>query len=221
MQHHGGGACPGSAWGALQKKTLKAGEQNRPDVRQKRKAWGRRIKTVDQRRLIFIDESWGKTNMTRLYGRAFGGQRIYDAVPHGHWCTTTMVSAIGLNGPKAPFVLGGAMDADAFRIYVERVLVPELQAGDIVVMDNLSSHKDAQARQIIKGAGVVVWDLPPYSPDFNPIEQMWSKVKAFLREAKARTEQALIQAIAEALTTITQDDCAGWFRHSGYLDGKT
>jgi transposase len=171
--------------------------------------------------LIFIDESGGKTNMTRLYGRAFDGQRVYDAVPHGHWCTTTMVSAIGWNGPKAPFVLGGAMDADAFRIYVERVLVPELQGGDIVVMDNLSTHKDGQARQIIKGAGAVVWDLPPYSPDFNPIEPMWSKVKAFLRKAKARTEEALVQAIADALGTITRDDCVAWFKHCGYLDGKT
>ena len=175
----------------------------------------------DHRRLLFIDESGAKTNMTRLYGRAFDGRRVCDAVPHGHWCTTTMVSAIGLNGPKAPFVLGGAMDADAFRIYVERVLAPELQPGDIVVMDNLSSHKDAQARQIIQGAGAVVWDLPPYSPDFNPIEQMWSKVKAFLREAKARTEQGLIRAIGKAFTTIIQDDCVGWFKHAGYLDGKT
>jgi transposase len=159
--------------------------------------------------------------MTRLYGRAFDGRRVCDAVPQGHWCTTTMVSAIGWNGPKAPFVLGGAMDADAFRVYVERVLVPELRAGDIVVMDNLSSHKDAHARQMITGAGALVWDLPPYSPDFNPIEQMWSKVKGFLREAKARTAQALTRAIGKAFTKITQDDCAGWFRDAGYLDGKT
>jgi len=132
-----------------------------------------------------------------------------------------MVSAIGLDGPMAPFVFEGAMDAEAFRIYAERVLILELHPGDIVVMDNLSSHKDGQAREMIKTTGAIIWDLPPYSPDFNPIELMWSKVKAFLRKAKARTENTLHQAIADALTTITHDDCAGWFRHCGYLDGKT
>ena len=128
-----------------------------------------------------------------------------------------MVSAIGLSGPKAPFVFAGAMDAEVFRIYTERVLVPELQPSDIVVMDNLSSHKDSQAREMIQGAGAMIWDLPPYSPDFNPIEKMWSKVKAFLREAKARTEKALFKAIADAMRSITPDDCAGWFKHCGYL----
>ena len=128
-----------------------------------------------------------------------------------------MVSAIGLSGPKAPFVFEGAMNAEAFRIYTERVLVPELQPGDIVVMDNLSSHKDAQAREMIERTGAEIWDLPPYSPDFNPIELMWSKVKAFLRKTKARTEKALLQAITNALRSITPDDCAGWFKHCGYL----
>ena len=155
--------------------------------------------------------------MTRLYGRAFDGQRVCDSVPHGHWYTTTMVSAIGLSGPKAPFVFAGAMDAEVFRIYTERVLVPELQPGDIVVMDNLSSHKDSQARKMIQGAGAMILDLPPYSPDFNPIEEMWSKVKAFLHKTKARTEKALLQAITDALRSITPDDCAGWFKHCGYL----
>lgn len=159
--------------------------------------------------------------MTRLYGRAFDGQRVYDTVPHGHWCTTTMVSAIGLSGPKAPFVFGGAMDGEAFRVYAERVLVPELRPSDIVVMDNLSSHKDTQARDMIERTGALLWDLPPYSPDFNPIEEMWSKVKAFLRKAKARTQKTLVRAIADALATITQDDCVAWFRHCGYLVGKT
>ena len=171
---------------------------------------------IDHQRFIFIDESGAKTNMTRLYGRAFDGQRVCDDVPHGHWCSTTMVSAIGLTGPKAPFVFRGAMNAEAFRIYTERVLVPELQPGDIVVLDNLSSHKDIQAREMIESVGAEIWDLPPYSPDFNPIELMWSKVKAFLRKAKARTEQALIQAIGDALRSITPDDCAGWFKHCGY-----
>jgi len=128
-----------------------------------------------------------------------------------------MISAIGLTGPEAPFVFEGPMNADVFRIYAERVLVPELRPGDIVVMDNLSSHKDSQAREMIQGAGAMIWDLPPYSPDFNPIEEMWSKVKAFLRKTKARTEKALLQAITDALRSITPDDCAGWFKHCGYL----
>ena len=155
--------------------------------------------------------------MTRLYGRSFNGQRVYDSVPHGHWCTTTMVSVMGLKGPKAPFVFEGGMDAEAFRVYIEKVLVPELRRGDIIVMDNLSSHKDSQARQMIEDAGALIWDLPPYSPDFNPIEEMWSKVKGVLRQAKARTSDTLIQAIAEALESITEEDCIGWFKHRGYL----
>lgn len=157
--------------------------------------------------------------MTRRYGRAFDGQRVSDAVPQGHWGTTTLVSAIGLKGPQAPFVFGGAMDAEAFRTYAQRVLAPELQPGDIVVMDNLSSHKDRPAREMIAGTGATIWDLPPYSPDCNPIEQMWSKVKAFLRKTKARTQPTLIQGITDALATVTREDCAGWFKHCGYLDG--
>jgi transposase len=202
---------------AVTKKTLKAGEQERPDVKQKRRSWLKKIEKVDHRRLLFLDESGAKTNMTRLYGRSFNGQRVYDSVPHGHWCTTTMMAAIGLGGPKAPFVFEGSMDAEVFRVYVEKVLVPELRAGDIVVMDNLSSHKDSQARQLIINAGALIWDLPPYSPDFNPIEEMWSKIKSLLRKAKARTSEALIHAIAEALRKITKDDCIGWFKHRGFL----
>ena len=155
--------------------------------------------------------------MTRLYGRSFNGQRVFDSVPHGHWCTTTMMAAIGLGGPKAPFVFEGSMDAEVFRVYIEKVLVPELQSGDIVVMDNLSSHKDSQARLMIADAGAFIWDLPPYSPDFNPIEEMWSKVKNVLRKAKARTLDTLIQAVAEALEDITEQDCIGWFKHRGCL----
>lgn len=109
------------------------------------------------------------------------------------------------------------MDAEVFRVYIEKVLVPELRAGDIVVMDNLSSHKDSQARQMIINTGALIWDLPPYSPDLNPIEEMWSKVKACLRKAKARTPEALINAIAEALRKISKEDCIGWFKHRGYI----
>jgi transposase len=137
-------------------------------------------------------------------------------VPHGHWCTTTMIAAVGLGGAKAPFVFEGPMDLQMLRAYVKHVLVPELRPWDIVVMDNLSSHKDAEARTLIEDAGAYVWYLPPYSPDFNPIEKMWSKSKAFLRKAAARTQEYLYQAIADALTTISLSDIRGWFKACSY-----
>jgi transposase len=171
---------------------------------------------VDCRRLLFIDESGAKTNMTRLYGRAAVGTRVRDAVPTARWQTTTMIAAVGAGGPRAPFLLEGAIDGASFRVYVERVLVPELKPGDIVVMDNLSSHKDSDARQLIQAAGAEVLELPPYSPDFNPIEKMWSKVKAWLRDAKARCFDELATALADVLRAVTPADIQGWFRSCGY-----
>jgi transposase len=154
--------------------------------------------------------------MTRLYGRGFDGGRVYDCVPHGHWSATTMIAAVGTEGPRAPFVFEGAMDTEMFVAYVKHVLVPELRLGDIVVMDNLRSHKNAHALELIEQAGAHVWFLPPYSPDLNPIEKMWSKVKAFLRKVCARTQETLYQAIADALATVTQSDIRGWFKSCGY-----
>jgi len=154
--------------------------------------------------------------MTRLYGRAERGQRVYDSAPGGNWETTTMIAAIGSNGPQAPFVFNGPIDAQVFRVYVERVLVPTLKGGDIVVLDNLSTHKDRYARDLILAAGAVIWDLPPYSPDLNPIEKMWSKIKACLRKAKARTYETLVEAIGHALRTVKKRDIQGWFKHCGY-----
>lgn len=154
--------------------------------------------------------------MARLYGRAFDGARVYDCVPQGHWCTTTMVAALGLSGARAPFVIDGAMDSEVFRAYVEQILIPELKPGDIVVLDNLSCHKDASVQRLIEKAQAQIWFLPPYSPDFNPIEKMWSKIKAYLRKVCARTQEALYQAIAEALATISVTDIEGWFTSCGY-----
>lgn len=171
---------------------------------------------MDIDRLVFIDESGAKTNMTRRYGRAFNGARVLDSVPNGRWSTTTMVAAIGSTGPRAPFVFEGAMNSRTFRAYVERVLVPELNPGDIVVMDNLNCHKDAQARKLIEQSQAHVLYFPPYSPDFNPIEKMWSKIKAFLRKVEARTTETLQQAIGDALDTITFSDINGWFSSCGY-----
>ena len=139
-----------------------------------------------------------------------------DDTPHGHWCTTTMISSIRLDGSTACMAIDGATSAAVFREYVRQVLLPTLRPGDIVVLDNLSAHKDKEALALIAAAGAEVWFLPPYSPDFNPIEKMWSKIKAFLRSVKARTFDALLDAIADALQTITPTDAEGWFSSCGY-----
>lgn len=154
--------------------------------------------------------------MTRTRGRAPRGQRVIEQVPHGHWQTTTMIAAVRTSGPCAPAVVNGATDSAVFCAYVEHVLVPELRPGDIVVLDNLQAHKAAGVEQMIESAGATLLFLPPYSPDFNPIENMWSKVKQHLRSTAARTYDALLQAIAAALATITAQDCLGFFRHCGY-----
>ena len=170
---------------------------------------------------MFVDETGAKTNMTRLYGRAEGGQRVVDAAPHGHWGTTTLLSSIRLDGSAAPMVIEGSTDADVFREYVRQVLVPSLRPGDIVVLDNLSPHKNAEVEAAIRAVGADVWFLPPYSPDFNPVEQLWSKVKAFLRALKARTLDAPIEGIRDALRQVTTTDALGWFDHCGYVATQT
>ena len=154
--------------------------------------------------------------MTRLRGRAVRGQRVFDHAPAGHWCTTTMISSIRLDGSTACMTIPGATTAEIFRTYVERVLVPTLRPGDAVVLDNLSSHKDPDTLALIQNVGAEVLFLPPYSPDFNPIEKMWSKLKEWLRSAKARTEDALGNAIAEGLGRVTTSDARGWFGSCGY-----
>ena len=174
------------------------------------------ITDMDVGRFVFIDESGAKTNMTRLYGRSFGGDRVRDAVPHGPWSTTTMIAAVGTTGPRAPFVFEGAMDTEMFRAYVKHILVPELKPGDIVIMDNLSCHKDTLSREMLQQAGAQVWYLPAYSPDLNPIEKMWSKIKACLRKIAARSQDALYKAIAYALDTVTTSNIKGWFQSCGY-----
>ncbi len=154
--------------------------------------------------------------MTRLYGRTFGGQRLAAATPHGHWSTTTMISALRFDGSSADMVLDGATDGAAFGAYVAQVLIPTLRPADIVVMDNLAAHKMPAIIAAIEQAGAEVRFLPPYSPDFNPIEKMWSKIKAYLRKVKARTKETLWQMIGEALRTVTAEDALGWFESCGY-----
>jgi transposase len=186
-------------------------------VKAQRQAWWRRLADVDLSRLVFLDESGAKTDLTRLYGRSFDGQRVVDRTPHGHWCTTTILSSVRLEGSRASMVVEAPTDTDVFSVYVQQVLLPQLRRGDIVVMDNLPPHKVAAVTELLEAAGVEVWYLPPYSPDFNPIEKMWSKIKAFLRKVEARTKEALWDAIGSALATVTVSDVLGWFTSCGYI----
>jgi transposase len=166
--------------------------------------------------LIFLDESGAKTNLTRLHGRAPRGQRVHARAPGGHWQTTTMISSIRLDGSTACMTLEGATDTASFRAYVQAVLVPTPRPGDIVVMDNLSPHKSYTTLALIRHAGAEVRFLPAYSPDLNPIEMMWSKVKQWLRGVAARTPGELIAAIGQALARVTARDALNWFAHCGY-----
>jgi len=168
-------------------------------------------------RLVFLDESCAKTNMTRLRGRARHGQRLHDHAPGGRWETTTMLGSIRLDGQTACLVIEGATDSEVFREYVRQVLGPTLRPGDIVICDNLGAHRDAEAQKLIEARGAQLRFLPPYSPDLNPIEAMWSKVKASLRAAKARTSESLLLAIQEALNSVSASDAQGFFRHCGYM----
>jgi transposase len=173
---------------------------------------------------VFIDETWAKTNMGRTHGRAPRGRRLRMGFPHGHWCpqgtrsvkTTTFVGALTMRGMIAPFVLTGAINRDTFEAYVEKVLVPELRAGDIVIMDNLSSHKGPRTRALIEAAGASLLFLPPYSPDFNPIEKAFAKLKALLRKAAERTVEALWAAIGRFADAFTPAECANYFSACGY-----
>ncbi len=174
------------------------------------------IQDIDNHNFVFLDESSAKTNMTRLYGRAFAGNRCVDSAPHGHWKTTTMLSSVRLDGSTECVVFDGAVNSALFRTYVEEMLAPQLREGDVVVMDNLSAHKDQKAICSIEKRGATVLFLPPYSPDLNPIEKMWSKVKSILRAMKARTPEALLKAIAVALESVTSKDVKGWFKACGY-----
>ncbi len=190
-------------------------------MKQKREEWVAKTAGIDPARFVFIDESGAKTNMTRLRGRIKGGGRLHDAAPLGHWETTTMIAALGRNGSAAPMVIEGPTDAAVFQAYVRHMLVPVLRKGEIVVADNLSSHKGDMVREMIEAAGAQLWLLPPYSPDFNPIEKMWSKIKESLRSAKARCTEELDRAIATGLDKVTPQDATSWFKSCGYVHIKS
>jgi transposase len=165
---------------------------------------------------VFIDETWASTNMARRFGRALRGERLRMSVPHGHWKTTTFIAGLRRSGMMAPFVIDGPINRHAFEAYVERVLVPELKAGDIVVMDNLSSHKGPRTRELIVAAGASLLYLPPYSPDFNPIENAFAKLKALLRKAAQRTVEGLWTTIGTLVDAFSPAECTNYFAAAGY-----
>lgn len=182
-----------------------------------RAAWRERQPHLNPAQLVFIDETWATTNMARRYGRAPRGQRLVGSVPHGHWKTSTFLAALRHDGLVAPCVIDGAINGAAFRAYVEQFLAPVLNPGDLVVLDNLSSHKVAGVREAIEGRGASLLYLPPYSPDLNPIELAFAKFKAYLRKAAARTIEALWNAIGDALHAFSSGECANYLASAGYV----
>jgi transposase len=198
------------------KKTLHASEQDRHDVARRREQWQRLQGKVDAKRLIFIDETWAKTNMTRLHGRCPLGQRLVAKVAHGHWKTLTFVAGLRCDGIVAPCVFDQPINAVSFLAWVIQFLVPTLRRGDVVVMDNLASHKGAAVRRAIRAAGALLIFLPPYSPDLNPIEQAFSKLKTLLRKEDARTREQIETCIRDLLARITTKECANYFTDAGY-----
>jgi transposase len=185
-------------------------------VARRRAQWAKYQDRVAPERLVFIDETWTKTNMAPLRGWAPRGQRLIAKVPYGHWNTTTFLAALRHDRIAAPWLLEGPIDGESFRTYVARVLVPTLRPGDIVIMDNLGSHKGQIVRQLIRAAGAKLLFLPKYSPDLNPIEQLFAKLKHLLRKAAARTLQAICAAIGKLLEAFTPEECANYLRNSGY-----
>lgn len=198
------------------KKTVHALEQDRPDVLKRRQDWFEAQPDLDPERLVFIDETGLSTKLARLRGRALRGERCRAGIPHGHWKTTTFVGALRLTGMTAPFVYDGAMNGVVFLAYVEQVLAPTLTPGDIVVVDNLPAHKPAGVREAIERAGATLSFLPPYSPDFNPIENAFSKLKALLRARAERTIPALWDAVGSIIDLFNPAEGANFFKAAGY-----
>lgn len=182
----------------------------------RRRQWRKYQGRIDPKRLVFIDETWAKTNMTRAHGRCARGRRLIAKVPHGRWRTLTFLAALRYDRIAAPCVIDGPINGLSFLAYVEQVLVPTLQPGDVVIMDNLGSHKRQAVRRAIRAAGAKLLFLPAYSPDLNPIEQVFAKLKTLLRKLDARSIEATWQGIGQLLDTFTAEECASYFRNAGY-----
>jgi transposase len=196
---------------------MHASERDTPRVQAERALYRDLSATLDLRRVKFIDESGINIAMTRLYGRAPRGERALGSAPQNYGQNVTILGALSCTGLEAVMTIEGATDADVFRAYVREVLGPTLREGDIVIADNLSAHKVAGVQEAIAATGARLLYLPPYSPDLNPIERCWSKIKTCLRAAKARTREALDAAVTRALATVTASDARAWFAHSGYV----
>lgn len=195
---------------------MRASEQDRPDVAADRALWKEGQGFLDAAKLVFIDETGANTRMARMRGRCPKGQRLVCREPLGGWKSLTFIAALRATGLTAPFTIDGAMNGPLFLAYVEKILVPTLNKGDIVVMDNLPVHKIAGVREAIEGAGAFLLYLPKYSPDLNPIEQAFAKLKSILRSIAARTERAVRRAIKKALRAFSTHECAAYLRNSGY-----
>jgi transposase len=204
------------AKGSPSKKSLHASEQDRPDVARRRARWQKYQGRLDPKRLVFIDETWAKTNMTRRHGRCARGSRLVAKVPHRRWRTLTFLAALRCDRIEAPCVIDGPINGISFLAYVEQSLLPTLAAGDIVIMDNLGSHKRQAIRQAIRAAGAKLFFLPPYSPDLNPIEQVFAKLKALLRKADERSIEATWRRIGTLLDHFSPQECANYLVNAGY-----
>jgi transposase len=202
-----------AAWPASEKKSLHATERDTEANRIRREQYLARIRETPPEKLIFLDESGVSTQMTRRFARGLKGARVHEGAPEGNWKILTILGAISLGGMIATMTVEAATDTEIFLAYLDAVLCPKLQPGDLVVMDNLSSHKVQGVRERIHAAGADLLYLPPYSPDLNPIEKAWCKLKILLRSTKARTREALDQAITEHLPAITPENAQAWFRH--------
>ena len=222
LRQRGGFSCSlTTLWRALRrlgltrkKKTLHADERGRPDVQKKRRSFRREVKRIEPERLVFVDETGVTTAMTPAYAWAPRGERADSSAPRS-WESVTVIAALGLDGVRAPLMFPGSTDAATFESYIEQVLVPELHEGDVVVFDNLSAHQGPAVAEAIEGVGARVLPLPPYSPDYTPIEEMFSKVKECLRRVAARVKGDLYEAIGEALREVTDQDIIGWFQDAG------
>jgi transposase len=216
VEHKHGVAGVGPAEVAAKKKSLHASQRDTPKVKRKRSRFRKKVSELDVKHFKFLDESSINIDLTRLYGRAAPNQRVVERVPQPSGPQTTTLAVIGCNEISAPLVLSGAVNGTVFYGYIEQCVVPTLEPGDILFMDNLSAHKVAGVDELLHARGAHLIYLPPYSADFNPIELVWSKVKTILRRHKARTFPDLIDALKEALQAITPQDIHGWFAHCGY-----
>jgi|TARA_B100001971_G_scaffold169334_1_gene161116 transposase len=222
LHRRGVRASYGSLWRLLHdegisfKKSLYASEQDRPDVARRRARWKKYQDRLDPSRLVFIDETWAKTNMTRRHGRCRKGERLMAKVPHRRWHTLTFLAALRHDRIDAPCVLDGPINGASFLADVEQFLVPTLRPGDIVIMDNLGSHKGFRVRRAIRAADAKLLFLPPYSPDLNPIEQVFAKLKTLLRKADERTIEATWQRIGQLLDRFSSQECQNYIANSGY-----